>query len=123
MLDDDKQNLVVNTICHFAEMTHAANSSAAAQHESAAIEAQRPSVLFRPSLSVDGNQWCALYGDNLQDGVAGFGDSPEAAMAGFDKAWRTPLSKPASAALDNMMGRSEWPAFVTAQGAQGVEGK
>jgi len=21
--------------------------------------------------------WCALYGDNLQDGVVGFGESPE----------------------------------------------
>lgn len=39
-------------------------------------EQQRPSVLFRPKLSRDGSQWCALYGDNLQDGVAGFGDSP-----------------------------------------------
>lgn len=49
----------------------------------------RPSVLFRPRISVDGNQWCALYGENLQDGVAGFGDTPAAAMAAFDRAWST----------------------------------
>lgn len=50
-------------------------------------EQQRPSVLMRPAISIDGNQWCALYGDNLQDGVAGFGDSPDQAMREFDKAW------------------------------------
>lgn len=55
-------------------------------------EAQaRPSVLYRPSLSIDGNKWCALYGENLQDGVAGFGDSPEEAMKAFDAEWREKL--------------------------------
>jgi hypothetical protein len=58
-----------------------------------AVEHQRPSVLFRPKLSVDGNQWCALYGDNLQDGVAGFGDSPAKAMQDFDNNWLRDLPK------------------------------
>ncbi len=48
-------------------------------------------VLMRPSLTIDGNQWCALYGDNLQDGVGGFGDSPYRAMLDFDKNWITPI--------------------------------
>lgn len=47
----------------------------------------RPSVLFRPSLSPDGNKWCALFGDDLVVGVAGFGDTPEEAMREFDRAW------------------------------------
>lgn len=51
------------------------------------LQRQRPCVLFRPTLTKDGDQWCALYGVNLQDGVAGFGDSPEAAMEAFDRAW------------------------------------
>ena len=46
-----------------------------------------PSVLYRPKLSIDGDQWCALYGENLQDGVAGFGKSPELAMLEFNRAW------------------------------------
>lgn len=49
----------------------------------------RPSVLFRPRMFPDGAQWCALYGDNLQEGVAGFGYTPEQAADAFDKAWRT----------------------------------
>lgn len=51
-------------------------------------ELQRPSVLFRPSIHPDGNHWCALYGKDLHDGVAGFGDTPDAAMRDFDKNWR-----------------------------------
>ncbi len=53
----------------------------------AAYEQQRPSVLFRPSLFADGNQWCALLGDDLQVGIAGFGDTPAAAMWAFDDAF------------------------------------
>jgi len=28
----------------------------------------------------DGDQWCVLYGDNLQEGVAAFGDTMEEAI-------------------------------------------
>lgn len=51
----------------------------------AADESFRPSVLYRPALAPDGNQWCALYGKNLMEGIAGFGDTPELAMRDFDK--------------------------------------
>lgn len=57
------------------------------QFTAVASEMQRPAVLFRPSLYADGGQWCALYGDDIQSGVCGFGETPEAAMAAFDRAW------------------------------------
>lgn len=65
-------------------------------------ENSRPSAVYRPAISMDGNQWCALYGDNLQDGVAGFGDSPAAAMLDFDRAWnaKLPDAKKNSRAMD-----------------------
>jgi hypothetical protein len=46
---------------------------------------------------MDGDQWCALYGENLQDGVAGFGDTPEKAMYAFDAAWKTARTQRANA--------------------------
>ena len=54
-----------------------------------------PSALFIGALkfSVDGDQWCCLLGENLQDGVAGFGDSPAKAATDFDRAWTASLSK------------------------------
>lgn len=53
----------------------------------AAGEMARPSAVYRPALMLDGTKWCALYGENLMDGVAGFGDTPEEAMRAFDQAW------------------------------------
>ena len=50
-------------------------------------EAIRPSMLYKPKLSLDGNQWCALFGENLQNGVCGFGNSPREAYYDFDKNW------------------------------------
>lgn len=58
----------------------------------AAEESVRPSVIFRPALAPDGNQWCALYGANLMEGIAGFGDTPDAAMRDFDKQFQ--MAKP-----------------------------
>ena len=79
-LSDEYQSLAANAICHEARMAGVSIQDAAAHYE-------RPSVLYRPKLSVDGNQWCALYGDDLRSGVAGFGDSPNDAMYDFDKNW------------------------------------
>lgn len=53
----------------------------------------RPSVLMRPRVFPDGAAWCALYGENIQDGVAGFGDSPAAACGSFDAAWNARLNQ------------------------------
>lgn len=52
----------------------------------------RPCVVFKPTLSLDGNMWCALFGDNLQEGVAGFGETPSKAMYAFDAAWTKGLN-------------------------------
>lgn len=81
----DAEKLAANAVCHAAQMAMCAIQNAAACHES-------PSAIYRPKISIDGDQWCALYGDNLQDGVAGFGDSPADAMCDFDRNWNVKLS-------------------------------
>ncbi|MFA7345988.1 MAG: hypothetical protein WC003_16950, partial [Terrimicrobiaceae bacterium] len=43
-----------------------------------------PSTHLKPRLFPDGGRWCALYGENLQDGLCGYGKTPEEAMADFD---------------------------------------
>lgn len=58
-----------------------------------AQDKQRPSMLLLPRLFIDGNMWCALYGKNVQDGVAGFGTSPDKAMKDFDVSYLTDISK------------------------------
>jgi len=44
-------------------------------------------VMLKPKLTKDGNQWCVLYGDNIQEGIAGFGDSPYKAILDFNQKW------------------------------------
>ena len=58
----------------------------------AALEQARPSTIYRPRIAIDGNMWAAVYGDNIQEGVAGFGESPALAMADFDKNWNAKLA-------------------------------
>ncbi len=52
-----------------------------------AYEWSRPSAIWKPKLTLDGDKYCALYGDDLQAGVAGFGDTADAAMKDFDHNW------------------------------------
>lgn len=56
-----------------------------------ACDQSAPSFRIKPPLFRDGNQWCALYGNNLQEGVVGFGRSPDEAYRAFDRAWTEKL--------------------------------
>jgi hypothetical protein len=92
MLNAEDSNMAAQAICHEAHMT------GNAQREAEYMRT-RPSVLYRPALKIDGSKWCALYGDNLQDGVAGFGDSPGAAFADFDVMFYKAIPAPQPPAL------------------------
>ena len=83
-MDEEYQRMAANSIAHEAFCAGQAWQQAAAAQE-------RPCVLWKPRLFRDGNQWCALLGENIQDGAVGFGDSPDAAMLAFDEAWREKL--------------------------------
>lgn len=80
MLNEADSSMAANAICYAASATQENIRMVLSEYD-------RPCVLWKPKLSIDGNQWCALYGDNLQDGVAGFGDTPAKAMHDFDRAW------------------------------------
>jgi hypothetical protein len=51
------------------------------------LEAQRKSswaVVLGLVPYKDGDQWCVLYGSDLQSGICGFGASPSQAMLAFN---------------------------------------
>ena len=68
-------------------------TKAAESRLNAAVEAEEMNLfsILKPKIFVDGGQWCVLFGDNLQDGIAGFGDTPRKAVWAFNKAWDAPL--------------------------------
>ena len=53
----------------------------------------RPSFIYRDQLQIypDGNAWCVLWGEDIQTGICGFGDSPAEAMKDFDDHWHGKL--------------------------------
>ena len=70
------------------------------RHELQALKmSYAPHVIFKPKVYPDGNQWCALYGEDLMMGVCGFGDTPAKACADFDKNWSSQRLRAAAAAL------------------------
>lgn len=48
-------------------------------------------AILKSRIFIDGKQWCVLYGDNLQDGICGFGDTPMLAIYDFNKAFHSPV--------------------------------
>jgi hypothetical protein len=72
--------------------THPLLAEAAVCISQYAQNLNRPCTIWKPKLFIDGNKWCAIYGDNLMEGVAAFGDSPSDAMCEFDRAWYEKLA-------------------------------
>lgn len=62
----------------------------------AAIEAEEYNLIavLKPKIFMDGNKWCVLYCENLQDGIAGFGNTAWHAVIDFNKAWGKPIHQP-----------------------------
>lgn len=84
MINDKDSNMAANAICHSASMVQES-------FQQVAYEQMRPAAIFKPRLFQDGDQWCALLGEDLQVGVCGFGASPAEAMYAFDLAWNTKI--------------------------------
>lgn len=67
-------------------------AAAASLDYAEACRRQDPSYVYRPRLFIDGERWCALFGDNIHNGVCAFGETPAEAYAAFDKAWHAKVS-------------------------------
>ena len=50
-------------------------------------ERSAPHVIHNTKIFKDGNKYCCLLGDNIQEGICGFGDSPKEACDDFDYIW------------------------------------
>lgn len=43
--------------------------------------------MLKPTLLQDGDEWCCLFGDNLQVGIVGYGKTPHKAVMAWNAAW------------------------------------
>lgn len=46
-------------------------------------------ALLKPKITKLGSRWRVLYGEDLDGGIAGFGDTPYLAILDFNKAFNT----------------------------------
>lgn len=52
---------------------------------------ESPVAVRRPKLFFKSGTWIALLGDNIEDGIVGFGSSVETALRAFDLVYRRAL--------------------------------
>jgi hypothetical protein len=57
---------------------------------------RRPSAIRRPQLLKRSGSWVAMLGGNIQEGMAGFGPTVEAALRAFDAQYVASLQAPDS---------------------------
>lgn len=48
-------------------------------------------AMLKPKVGIDGNQYFVLYGEDLQSGIAGFGDTLYLAILDFNKSFHKPI--------------------------------
>ncbi len=87
---DDVEKGVFDAFYNAAQIA----SNAALCYQDAGEMAARPSVVLKAKVYPDGDMWCALYGDNIQEGVCGFGKTPDKACRDFDNNWKTQEMNP-----------------------------
>lgn len=86
-LNEERQQMLLSTSTHYIDMA-----------DRRAQENEYEVLIFRlmKELGVipfkDGSQWCALYGEDLQIGIAGFGDTPFLAMVNLRDNFNKKLS-------------------------------
>lgn len=85
ILNENDSNMLVNAINNRETLLHQQRM------ELAIVEAE---LVFVKAYGLvpfkDGNQWCVLLGSNLQEGIAGFGNTPQQAIVAFNKAFYNP---------------------------------
>lgn len=87
MLDQRTQDRIVESVSANVWSMEIAFTN---QVEAYFHELRRPSTMYRPTLTQDGDKFIALLGPNLQEGVVGVGETPQKAMLDFDRAFCAP---------------------------------
>lgn len=83
----EQELAIVQRYNHDKDLTHQSEMNTL-------IEAEEMNLvsILKPKIFIDGNKWCVLYGENIQDGICGFGDTPRKAVYDFNKAWDVSLN-------------------------------
>ena len=83
ILDKEYSHMLANAIDHRSTIEHQ-------ERMNVIIGEQELQLIKSYNLTPykDGNQWCVLLGEDLQIGIAGFGDTPYKAILDFNGAFQ-----------------------------------
>ena len=82
MLNETDSHCLMNQLAHQADIRHQEMLSNIIDEGEMKIFS-----ILQPRLFQDGNKWCVLYGENIQTGVCGFGDTRRDAIRAWNNAW------------------------------------
>jgi len=84
ILNEEMSHMLANSINHYQSIQH---------QERLDLLIAESDMVFVKSYNLipfkDGDEWCVLLGDNIQDGIAGFGKTPLNAILDFNTKFRT----------------------------------
>ena len=80
MLNDNDSSQAASQIIHAAHMMQE-------RFHGYLSDLSRPSIVMKPKIYQDGDSFCCLFGENIQQGIVGWGETPEKAMGEFDRIW------------------------------------
>lgn len=83
----EQELAIVQRYNHDKDYTHQSEMNALVEAEEMNLVA-----ILKPKIFRDGDQWCVLYGETVQEGVCGFGDTPRKAIFDFNKSFDTPIN-------------------------------
>ena len=78
-----------------AELTQSRSAGGVRERMYCATHPRSPAAVRRPRLSIRGRTFVALLGPAIEEGIAGFGDSVQAALRAFDAQYLRSLTPPA----------------------------
>jgi hypothetical protein len=89
MLNEDESKYLAGRLSQQADIEHQERMNLIIEHQEMNLF-----NMLRPSVSQDGDQFCVLYGEDLQSGIAGFGDTIRLAIYDFNKRFNEKAIKP-----------------------------
>lgn len=82
ILNDEMSHMLANSINHYESIQHQEKLNLIISEQELLIV-----KTFQLKPFKDGDQWCVLLGEDLQVGIAGFGETPMKAILDFNSAF------------------------------------
>lgn len=82
VLTQEDSNLLMNSINHYETIQHQEKLNLIISEQELLLMKTYSLVPFK-----DGGRWCVLLGEDIQTGIAGFGDTPIEAVLAFGRAF------------------------------------